>query len=68
MSSQAENYLTIILSPIAALTGYIGLNLTDIDLVLAIVFKLVSIASVLLIMAVNWKKGVEQIKEWMKWK
>ena len=68
MSTQAENYLTVILSPIAAITGYYGLTLTNIDLVLAIAFKLVSIVSVLLIIAVNWKKGIAQIKEWIKWK
>lgn len=68
MSSQAENYLTIVLSPIAAFTGYMGLTLSNVDLVLAIAFKLVSIVSVLLIIAVNWKKGLEQIKEWIKWK
>ena len=66
MSSEAENYVTMILSPIAMITGYIGLTLTDFDLILAIIFKFVSIISVVLIVCVNWKKGIGQIKEWMK--
>lgn len=66
MSTNEETYITVILSPIAAICGYIGLTLTNVDLILAIVLKVVSIISVLLIVAVNWKKGIRQIKDWFK--
>lgn len=68
MSSQEENYITLMLSPLAFITGYLGLNLVDVDLCFAILLKLVSIISVLLIILVNWKKGMNQLKEWLKWK
>jgi Mg2+ and Co2+ transporter CorA len=68
MSSHEENVATIILSPFALITGYFGLNLANIDLCFAILLKLVSIISVVLIIAVNWRKGINQIKEWFKWK
>jgi hypothetical protein len=68
MSTHEENLVTVILSPFALITGYLGLNLVNIDLFFAICLKLVSIISVVLIIAVNWNKGIAQIKEWLKWK
>lgn len=68
MSTQEENFVTIILSPLAVITGWLGLNMANVDLFFAICLKIVSIISVLLIIAVNWNKGLAQIKEWIKWK
>lgn len=68
MSTHEENIVTVILSPFAFITGWLGLNLANIDLCFAIALKFVSIISVVLIIAVNWRKGIAQIKEWLKWK
>jgi hypothetical protein len=68
MSSQQETYLTIALSPFAIITGYLGLSLTQVDLILAILFKLLSIVSVSMIIIVNWEKTINQLKQWLKFK
>lgn len=66
MSTEHEQLTTLILSPIAMITGYFGLTLADADLIMAIGLKAVSIISVVLIIAVNYDKGTARIKKFFK--
>lgn len=66
MSQEQEQIATIVLSPIAFITGYFGLTLADVDLIMAIGLKAVSFISVVLIIAVNWDKGMARIKKIFK--
>lgn len=66
MSAQEDQILTVILSPIAFITGYIGLHLTEIDLLMAIILKALSMISVICIILVNWSKAISQIKRFFK--
>lgn len=63
MSTEHEQLLTIIMAPIAFVTGYLGLTLTEVDLMMAIGLKALSSVSMILIIAVNWDKGVARIKK-----
>lgn len=66
MSSEHEQIATIILSPIAFVTGYLGLTLADVDLIMAIGLKAISMVSVVFIIMVNWDKAVTRIKKFLK--
>lgn len=66
MSTEQEQIATIILSPIALITGYFGLTLADFDLIMAIGLKAISMVSVVFIILVNWDKAVTRIKKFMK--
>lgn len=57
---------TTILAVFASITGVAGLNLTEIDLLLAIFLKLVSLVSVILICAINWAKGMDAIAKFLR--
>ena len=66
MPTKVENLLTATLSTIGVTTGSAGLLLTEIDLILAVVLKAVSIFATILVIFVNWNKAKAQIKEWLK--
>ena len=66
MPTKVENLLTATLSTIGVTTGSAGLLLTEIDLILAVVLKAVSIFATILVICVNWNKAKAQIKEWLK--
>lgn len=63
---QTDELLTTIYGIVALITGATGIMLSDIDLILAVVLKCVSIIVSVLLVAVNWEKGVKQIKKWIK--
>lgn len=66
MSTEQEQIATIVLSPIAMITGYFGLTLADVDLIMAIGLKAISMISVIFIILVNWDKAVKRFKRFLK--
>jgi hypothetical protein len=66
MSTEQEQIATIVLSPIAFITGWLGLTLADVDLIMAIGLKAISMVSVVFIILVNWDKAVTRIKKFFK--
>ena len=66
MSTEQEQLATVILSPIAAITGYFGLTLADVDLIMAIGLKAISFVSVIFIILVNWDKAIARFKRFIK--
>lgn len=63
---KADQLFTAIFSVIGVSTGTIGLWLSQADLVMAVCLKFISIIATILVIAVNWKKGIKQIKDWFK--
>ena len=66
MPTRLENIITAIFMSIGVTTGSAGLLLTEIDLILAIILKSISIFATILVICVNWNKAKAQIKEWFK--
>lgn len=66
MSTEQEQLATIVLSPIAFVTGYFGLTLADVDLIMAIGLKAISMISVVFIIMVNWDKAAARFKRFFK--
>ena len=58
--------LNFILMIFASVFGYVGLTINEIDIILAIVLKIMSILSMGLIIAINWNKGIDVIKSIFK--
>ena len=55
--------LDMLLIATATATGYLGLHLNEVDLVLAIVLKGVSIISFILLIIINWAKIKKTFKK-----
>lgn len=62
---ETDALLTTICSVVALITGATGFVLSDIDLLLAVILKAISIFVSVLLIAVNWEKGTKQIKKWI---
>lgn len=77
---KADNIVTALLSMIGFATGTAGLYLADIDLLLAIFLKFISIIATLIVIFINWDKTkeifnskfkkpkIEELKGRHKWK
>lgn len=61
---KVDLFITLSYSAIAIVTGSIGLLASEIDLLLAILLKIASLLATILVMAVNYEKGIKQIKKW----
>lgn len=57
-----HDILSWIVVSIASITGFAGLHLAEIDSILGIVLKIVSIISFSLLIIINWKKIKELFK------
>lgn len=66
MPTRTEQAITGISSFIAIMTGSASLALQNISLILSSILSLISIIAGILIICVNWKKGINQIKEWIR--
>lgn len=61
-----NNPITIILFCIANLFGAIGLTMSELDLLLAIFLKIVSIGSFSIMIVINYPKLKEVVKKYFK--
>jgi hypothetical protein len=61
-----DQLLTSILTVVGVSTGTAGLWLAQVDLIMAVCLKFISILATLLVIAVNWEKGSKQFKDWFK--
>jgi hypothetical protein len=59
---QPTGPITLILFLIANLFGALGLTMSDLDLILAIVLKFVSITSFVIMIIINWHKLRDKFK------
>ncbi len=60
-----NKWLTLAYSIIALGTGWTGLNLDDINILLEIVLKLLSIISMTLIVVINWETAMTKIEKFL---
>ena len=56
MKQEILEVLNRFMLAIASITGFVGMNLSQIDLVSGIILKWVSIISFSLLIVINWKK------------
>lgn len=64
MNEQQDILFTKVFLGIAATSG--ALTLTDIDMILGIILKAVSIISFSIIIIINFSKLIYKIKQWLK--
>lgn len=62
-NERIEHFTTVILSCFAGITGWIGLNLTNVDLIEAIILKFLSIIATVLVIIINWDGALTKIKK-----
>ena len=65
MKNEFTIFLTKLLIPLAVLTGAGGELLDQIDLLMGIVLKGLSIISFIIVITINWNKFIRTIKVWI---
>lgn len=65
---QIHEVKNIFLTIVGSVTGAAGFTLAGADLAAGLFLKLVSIVSVSMLVVINRKKFVNEIKSWFKWK
>lgn len=65
MTDKLQHKVDLLLMTVGTFTGIAG-TMASVEQVFRIIFLFVSIVSCLLIIMVNWKKGIKQIKEFFK--
>lgn len=66
MNEAKEALINKILLGIASTTGLFGMKLVDLDLILGIILKVISIISFALLIILNLDNLIKRIKEWIK--
>lgn len=66
MTDKFENFLTKIFLAVGAPSGYLGITLSDWDLIWAIVLKMVSVLSFSIIIVINLEKFCEKISKYFQ--
>lgn len=64
MSHEVETVTNVTLSTLGVITAVFGLHLHDIDLILSVALKIVSIVSFSFLIVMNFDKVVIQINKW----
>jgi len=66
MKNELSIMLTKLLLTIGLVTGATGELLDQIDLIMGIVLKGLSIISFIIVISINWNKFIRTVKTWLK--
>ena len=66
MRNELTIMLTKLLLTIGLITGATGELLDQIDLILGMILKTLSIISFVIVITINWSKFITTIKDWLK--
>lgn len=66
MRNELTIMLTKLLLAIGLITGATGELLDQIDLILGMILKTLSIISFVIVITINWSKFITTIKDWLK--